>query len=176
MALRVVTVHVPGALRTETLRAAAKATIAHPELDWRFWEIKEEDELAYGRIITEHWTAGEDFAVVEPDIVIRDDVADGFLSCSEPYCAWPYSWLTDVGPALGCTRFRGEFTRRYPDAMDRAHGVSWRQLDVVLMRHVLVREHSEQPHVHLPPVEHLNEAKRLLPEASREPLMTLPDW
>lgn len=174
--MKIVTVYTPGALRDETEEAlllhwAGRGT-------WVPVEIAVNDPLAYGQIIAELWAAGESFAVVEPDVLVRDDVIDGFLNCPEPYCAWPYAWLTDVGPALGCTRFRAEFLARYPDAMKEvlSTNVSWRQLDVVLMRHVLVREYGEQPHVHLPPVVHLNEAKALLPEANPEPLMSLPAW
>lgn len=146
------------------------------EIDQRF--INPEDQFAYGRILRELWEAGEDLAIVEPDIVVRADVCESFLNCPELYCAWPYQWLTNVGPALGCTRFRSEFLKKYPDVMVKveAQNVTWRQLDVVLMRHVLAREYGEQPHIHLPPVEHLNPKKQLLPDADPTPMTHVPHW
>ena len=116
------------------------------------------DVFSYSYLLSAYWDLGESFAVIEPDIVIRADVDDAFHNCPEPYCCFPYAWQTHVGPALGCTRFRAEFLARFPDAMQKAtrHRIGWRQLDVVLLRHVLAREYKQQPHVHLPPVEHLN--------------------
>ena len=143
-----------------------------------FWEIDPDDPFQYGRILADYWQQGESFAVVEPDIVIREDVAEAIMSCKCDYGCFPYAWRTDVGPALGCTWFRAPFLARYPDAMKKvqAQNVTWRQLDVVLMRHVLAREYGEQPHVHLPAVEHLNPDKQLLPDASREPMLYVPHW
>lgn len=140
--------------------------------------VDDEDIYGYGRILSQYWKAGQDFAVVEPDIVVRPDVVCDFLYCKHEYCCYPYAWTTNVGPALGCTWFRSDFLKRYPDAMSevlRRH-VSWRQVDVVLMRHILARQYGEQPHVHLPPVKHLNERKQLLPEADSTPLMEVPLW
>jgi hypothetical protein len=79
---------------------------------------------------------------------------------------------------LGCTRWSHDFIARHPDAVRRANrnGVTWRQFDVVLMRHVLARELGEQPLVLLPPVVHLNEAKALLPDADPTPMTEVPVW
>ena len=62
--------------------------------------------------------------------------------------------------------FALELQRAYQLDEAVATGVGWQQLDVVIMRHLLARKYGEQPTVLLPPVEHLNEKKRLLPDAA----------
>lgn len=174
--MKIVTVATPGSWRRESRVSV-----------WRHWHrpnliqyhpIDPEDQKAYEKILTYYWELGEDFAIVEPDIVIREDVAEAFLNCECVYGGFVYPWLTDIGIALGCTWFRSEFLQKFPTAMKEvaAKNVSWRQLDVVLMRHILARKYMQQPHIHLPPVAHLNPEKQLLPEASTEPLMYVPEW
>lgn len=162
-------------LRPET-RTALLACCREHEL--RFAHVGD-DDYAYGRCLERLWEGGRDFAVVEQDIVIRPDVVDAFTACPEPYCCFPYSWSTEVGPALGCTRFRSELLAAHPEAMREAVATPsaygqpghWRQLDVYLMRRILRDRHRLQPHVHLPPVEHLNEQRVLLPGADPTPVM-----
>jgi len=114
---------------------------------------------AYPIAVQELWEQARDFAVVEHDIVIRDDVAAAFHDCPEPYCAFPYEWTTNIGPALGCTRFRGLFTYEHRQAIYQASGHSWRQFDYALMRDAL---RGCAPHLHLPRVHHLNDAQKLV--------------
>jgi hypothetical protein len=173
--MKVVTAYIAGALREETLEALGEFWGLR-KLDLHILDAK--DQFAYGQIIQGYWERGETFMVVEPDIVIRKDVVDAFLHCECEYGCFPYPWLTDVGPALGCTWFRSSFLKKYPEAMREVNEtrVMWNQIDVVLMRHVLARKHGEQPHVHLPPVEHLNPDKQLMAEASDIPLMSVPHW
>lgn len=138
--------------------------------------VDRDDHFGYANILAEYWRKGHSFAVIEPDIVVRPDVIATILHCDCGYGAYPYAWTTNVGPALGCTWFRKEFLKAYPDAMEEVvkRQISWRQVDVVLMRHVLARMYGIQPHVHLPPVEHRNPAKQLLPEADPTPMMEVP--
>lgn len=172
--VKIVTCYVsPDQLRDETLEALIKHRAG---ADIHMRSIDPNDDLAYMRVIKGYWEAQDDFMIVEPDIVIRADVTEAFKNCGCEYGCFPYAWKTDVGPALGCTWFRASFLRKYPTAVWETGNVSWRQFDVVLMRHVLARKYGEQPHVHLPPVTHLNEEKQLLPEASSEPLMQVPHW
>lgn len=180
--MKIVTVYTPGALRDETADALRQCVATEPRARWMTFAIDPLDHRAYGGTLQNEWqfchAAHEGLAIVEPDIVVRPDVIDAFLNCPEPYCAFPYALLTDVMPALGCTRFSAAFIRKYPTLMRDAVAtrVGFRQFDIVVQRHILVAQFGEQPHVHLPPVEHLNEAKRLRPDASPEPLMSLPGF
>lgn len=166
-------------LKAETRRALIDHAHGH-ELDFVHLD---DPEYGYGRLLQAVWAEAETFAIVEHDIVVNPDTIPGFDSCPEPYCAAPYAWTTQVGPALGCTRFRAELLERIPDAVDEAVALpsAWgepghfRQLDVYLMRRVLRDRHGLQPHVHLPPVEHLNPKQALLPGASPEPVLQVVD-
>lgn len=179
--MKIVTVYTPGALRDETADALRLNIAGRPaELAWR--QIAMGDDRLYGYALALEWercfAKDDGLAIVEPDIVVRPDVIDAFLDCPEPYCAFPYALLTDVMPALGCTRFSPEFIAKYPTLMRDAVStrVGFRQFDIVVQRHLLVAKFGEQPHVHLPPVVHLNPDKQLRPDANPEPLMTLPGF
>ena len=169
--------HTPDGLRVETELALTHWVRDGDEVI--LWPL--EDDHEYGRTLELFWRSGEDVAVIEQDIVIGPHVVEGFHACESPYCAFPYAWSTCIGPALGCTRFRAAFARRYPDAMRDARATPsawgepghWKQLDVFLMRRILRDRHGEQPHVHLPPVAHLNPDRQLRTDAPREPVTTV---
>lgn len=171
--MKIVTCFLPGMLRDQTVQA-----LAEHGRDIHLMLLKPGDDTAYGRQIARLWKMGESFAIVEPDIVIREDVVDAFENCPCEYGSFPYAWKTNVGPALGCTWFRDSFMAKYPSAVEEAgpRSISFRQFDVVFMRHVLARKYGQQPHVHLPPVTHLNENKQLLPDADPTPMMEVPLW
>lgn len=175
--VKIVTCYTPGALREETEQAMLACLDTHDyrDVNWRRVCLSAHDPRAYGREIAARWY-GQGLAIVEPDIVVRPDVLDAFVNCPEPYCAFPYDLSTDVMCALGCTRFSADFIARYPSLMREAVGenVSWFQFDIVVQRKLLVDRYGEQPHVHLPKVEHLNELKALRPDANPEPLMSIP--
>ncbi len=128
-------------------------------------------------ILASYWNAGDDLCIVEPDIVVNPETLQEFRDCECGYAAAPYAWKTDVGAALGCVRFRAEFMARYPNVLRDAVAtrVSWRQLDVVIMRHILARDLKEQPHLHAT-VTHRNPLKQLLPDADPTPLSQVPNW
>jgi hypothetical protein len=163
--------YAPGQLRPET-----KLALDTHAGSVEYVEMNPNSPHFYPQTLARFWTDGESFCVIEQDIVIRKDVIDAVLECDCDYGCFPYAWATAIGPALGCTWFRSAFLARHPLAMNMVlrTGVTWSQLDVVLMRRVLARKLGEQPHVHLPPVEHLNEAKRLLPGADPTPLLSVP--
>lgn len=168
--MKTFTCFVPGTLRDEAVESIAKFS-----KDTHF-RILTEEPTHYGRAVADEWDQCEGFIMVEPDIVIREDVIDAANNCGCEYGCFPYAWKTDIGPALGCTWFKKSFIEKFPTAPHEAKHVSWKQFDVVFMRHVLARKYGQQPHVHLPPVEHLNEEKQLLPEADPTPLMEVPLW
>lgn len=169
--MRTFTCYVPGTLRDRTLNSLVR--FANKEMILNTIEASDPED--YANQFARQWRLGLSFLVVEPDIVIRRDVMEAADNCGCEYGCFPYAWTTNIGPALGCTWFKDTFIAKYPTAAREAR-ISWRQFDVVLMRHVLARKYGEQPHVHLPPVEHLNEAKRLLPEADPAPMMEVPLW
>lgn len=181
--LRIICCHIEGQLRDETRDALMQHAAGRAWVE--FHQLPADNPRAYGEHLAREWQASVrdavesiDLAIVEPDIVIDASVVGDFLGCPCNYGGRPYSWGPEVGIALGCTRFRASFISRYPDAMQRAVDthVSFRQLDVVLQRHILVREHNEQPHLCGPTVVHLNPLKQLREDANPTPLATLPAW
>jgi hypothetical protein len=178
--LNIVCCYVEGQLRPEAERALTLHTRFQPDVFVTLLELDAIDDRAYGRMLAAQWArswrTGSSMAIVEPDIVVRADVINQFVWHPAAYIAYPYTWSTNVGPALGCTRFSAAFIERYPGLLKEAvaTGVGWQQLDVVIMRRLLAQKYGEQPTVLLPPVEHLNEAKRLLPDADPTPMMYVP--
>jgi hypothetical protein len=159
----IVTCTTPGSITPETEKAIEEHWTSWGN-DWNVYYINKGYPQHYGEILAHYWEKGEDFCVVEPDIVIREDVADALHGCSCTYGCFPYAWGTHIGPALGCTWFRSQFLAEHPNAMKDSMHVGWRQLDVVLMRHVLARN-GIQPHIHNPQVEHLNPLKQAVENA-----------
>lgn len=138
------------------------------------------DDYEYGRLLRELWRDGQSFLLCEHDMNPTREQLLSMLDCEHGYCSSPYAWTTTVGPALGFTRFRDSFTATYPDAAEIACRIPsnygepghWKQLDVWLMAAVLRDWYGEQPHCHLPPVEHLNKGQALLPIHTGKPAVT----
>lgn len=142
-----------------------------------------ESPYAYAQLLRELWADAEDFLLVEHDVVPGPGAIAQMAACPNPYCAAPYPWTTTLGPALGFTRFRSLLLRCYPSAAEiacrlpSAYGDPghWRQLDVRLMQSVLRDHHGLQPCCH-PPVEHRNDAKRLVQGAVYTPTVDGRSW
>ncbi len=191
--LRVVCCYVPGMLRPATekallafigpgwFRGATPEVPPDAAFTIEYEPLAPDDQFIYGKTIQRLWREclerSEDLCLVEQDVEIGPSTLYDFRACLHWYCGCPYSWLTDSGVALGCTRFRHQFIEKYPDVVDRAvgTGVGLRQFDVTLQRLILVREHNEQPHVHASVI-HLNLEKQLRDDANPEPLAVLPEW
>lgn len=172
--MRVVCSYVEGMLRDETRRALARFGSGV-----EYEQIPADDPLAYGRAVARLWReCGErfdDLCLIEQDVEVGPSTLYDFRACQHGWCGSPYPWLTNVGVALGCTRWKGWFVRAFPSAADEAFAMAphFRQFDVALVRRVLIAKYGEQPHVHAPVV-HLNAAKALRDGADPEPLVALP--
>lgn len=76
-------------------------------------------DTSYFDLLQILWAAGEDFAIVEQDIVPRPATLASFERCPRAWCAAPYPYLGSPGyTGLGCVRFRGSLTRALPDLME----------------------------------------------------------
>ena len=109
------------------------------------------------------WRDGETFIVIEQDMAFEPRQLWSLAACTSAYCAGVYEWTTNLGCGLGFTKLGYQLLKDVP-APNLAR-VAWNQVDVALMRNHLGRTHHRQPHLHLPPVRHLNPKRSpLLPE------------
>lgn len=180
--LRIVCCYVPRQLREDTRYMLLSITQFMRGVVVTFIPLDPNDDRAYGHELEQAWAdcLRDEWAlaIVEPDIIVTPTVIAEFIHNEADYLCFPYEWLTNVGPALGCTRFSAAFIQRYPNLMREAvtYNVGWQQLDIVIMRRLLAQKYGEQPQVLLPPVTHLNPRKKLRPDADPTPLMSVPTF
>lgn len=78
-----------------------------------------DDDAAYFDLLAHLWATGDDFAIVEHDIVPTPEALESFASCEADWCACPYPYLYgELAHGLGCTRFRSAPMERHPDLFD----------------------------------------------------------
>lgn len=96
------------------------------------WVDVSSSPFAYYAAIVSWWEqslqTGEDFAIVEHDVVCRPDIIEAFETCPRPWCSFTYADIccqdeTGWSPCMeawrnmiGCTRFRAEMVADVPDA------------------------------------------------------------
>ena len=117
---------------------------------------------SYYELLCEYWAKGEDFCVVEHDIVVWPGALSEMEACREPWCTRPYycsvGWILD---GLGCARFSGTFTRLHPEFLKPPfptccqHTTYYCGLDRLVAHRM--QELGLKPHVHNPGVVNLNQ-------------------
>lgn len=150
-------------LRPE-VREALDRYAAGIHVEYRDCSISNE---SYHDLLDEFWQIAVDLMVVEHDVVIDERVVPAFLECPEPWCGFGYDVAVGYGVYLGCTRFRGSVLEAVPDMFElvqdeRQSGVpakAWYRIDVRIDQ--VLRQRGYTPHLHMPPVRHLNEHNRL---------------
>jgi hypothetical protein len=122
-------------------------------------------DTAYWQLLRDLWEHKEPFVIVEHDVVIHEQVIDGFARCGLPWCLhaygrhrYPDRLLTN---SLGCVRFNTSLMEDHPDLVIEAGrfvtGMPHRHyihLDDCIFQ-VLKRLTYGEAHVHTPPVRHL---------------------
>ena len=106
------------------------------------------DDQAYYRLLADLWHSGEDFCLVEQDIVIPTGALQHLADCPEEWCAGVY-WMPwgSWGSWFGMVRFRGSLTVRHPDLPESIEHRHWSALDSATMNHLRALGYSE-PHRH----------------------------
>lgn len=118
----------------------------------------------YANLLARLWATGEDFAIIEHDIVTTAVVFEGFALCDEPYCGHRYNIGRKLGGTLGCVRWQGDFTSAYPGVAVEVAGTPWDKLDGVVAAAMSARGYDDY-HVHEPPLVHLHEYEAGKPTA-----------
>ena len=79
--------------------------------------------LAYWEALCEWWAKGEDFAIIEHDVLCRPDVVEAFDACPEPWCVFSYQGMCHDAcreawaNMFGCTRYRAALIAAVPEAV-----------------------------------------------------------
>lgn len=107
----------------------------------------------YFDLLSDLWSEGETFAIVEHDIVIHKTALSELENCDSPWCAFPVYYFATTHVGLGCVKFSSPFIKRFPNAMDQVAEMCdgthpkkhWCRLDAWLQQRVLP---SSERHVH----------------------------
>lgn len=137
-----------------------------------FVELPASDPYAYWRLIKRLYEHGDDWCIIEQDIVITQEQLDALDTCTEPWCVYGYHRGGVVFAALGTLRLRREVMVAYPNLLtfDTPEHVYFDQCDGTLygkLRNVNLKEHRHEPNVG-----HEQSAVRVLHEwkVCREPM------
>lgn len=147
-------------LRAETWSRLGE--LAQQGYDVRPILLRQED--AYWQLLSQLWSGGEDFCLIEHDIVPHAGVLPAFVDCPEPWCtfAYPYDRF-GLYHGSGCARFRHALMRLEPDLLERVAETNggelhppkhWCTLDAFIQMHLGARGYAQ--HRHEPPVTHLS--------------------
>jgi hypothetical protein len=121
---------------------------------WEAVELDPSDNEAYYRLLADLWHSGEDFLVVEQDMVPPPGAIKELDECESEWCGNAYWLYGNWGVWLGTTRFRGELTRRHPDLMETIVSRDWHALDSAITNHLRLLGYPEA-HWHWPAARHL---------------------
>jgi hypothetical protein len=140
------------------------------------WVDVSSDDEAYWRALCDIWATGEDFAIVEHDVVIHADAILSFDFCTGPWCTYGYDNICHPhcqeawANMLGCTRFRAEVMAACPLALssipegqrnwhnlcDHMAGNKLHGVDQPSLRPDSIRAGGFSHHWHTPPVHHIS--------------------
>lgn len=112
--------------------------------DWNYWEL-----------LKDLWSAGEKFMIIEQDILPWPGSVHLAWKCEEPWCVYPYLIGGKYSPVgHGCVKYDAEVMEKAPDAIVTVSRRHWSTLDSHTIH--AIRKAGFRPHVHQPPVIHLN--------------------
>ncbi len=137
-----------------------------------FVELPHDDPYAYWRLIRRLYEHGQDWLIIEQDIIITQTQLDSFDECPEPWCVYGYDRGTANFAALGAFRLRREVMATYPQLLRREmpEDIYFDQCDGQLYGRLYAV--GLRPHRHSPDVGHEQSAMRVLFDfrVSREPI------
>lgn len=137
-----------------------------------FVQLPEDDPYAYWRLLLALYDHGQDFMIVEQDIIITQAQIDDINACPEPWCVYGYRRGTAEFTALGVLRLRSEVSEAYPQLlhMETPKRVYFDQCDGMLYSRLGAAGYKY--HRHYPNVRHEQSAIRVLIDfkVCREPI------
>lgn len=119
-------------------------------------------DQSYYDLLSEAWSRGEEFTVVEHDVVVWPGALGDLEGCEHLWCTRPYycsvGWIID---GLGCTRFSSELIRQYPRFLEEPFPTCCQHTRFYCGLDRLIAHRAQElgipPHVHLPGVSNLND-------------------
>lgn len=113
------------------------------------------DNWNYWRLLSRLWSEGEQFMILEHDMLPWPGAIHLAWQCEEPWCVYPYligGRYSTVGH--GCVKYGVEILEGAPNAVKNVGRKHWSTLDSHTIH--AVRKAGFKPHVHQPPIIHLN--------------------
>lgn len=129
---------------------ATRAALDSSGCEWIEAEVA--GDAGYWMLLDWLWQQGEDFAIVEHDVIPAAGALASFEACGNDWCSCPYPYLAGTYAGLGCTRFRARIMATHPDLMEVVAGIStdenhppkhWCRLDAY-MRNALMQRGERQ--------------------------------
>ncbi|MHB1488254.1 MAG: hypothetical protein ACYCZM_11980 [Acidimicrobiales bacterium] len=164
--MRLIVPYVRGMLRQETWLALKDCGY---DVEWASMDPNDDGHYAF--LIEGLWQDGEDFCVVEQDVVPTQTMLEALEQCPYPWCSHCYADPDYPRTAmLGLARFCSELLDRRTEIgltvlrtdRTRTEHVGWRSLNETLVHHL--EAHDEPWHRHLPDVTHIH--RRAVPKRS----------
>ena len=116
-----------------------------------------EEESSYWRLLKRLWEERETFVLVEHDIIPWPGAIAALWACDSPWCTYEYPLENySILAGFGCTLVRDVLMEAVPNVWDEAPETHWWGLDSWLSHKSLSLLGRDKPHLHAPPVTHLN--------------------
>lgn len=136
----------------------------------RYIPLRKEDPEHYFWILRQMWALQQTVIVIEQDISWEPGQLNALWNCGRPWCAREYEMTTRFMAGLGFTKFSGAMMARYPDLWDRISRIDddgvpprhWVRNDTRMDRILHDDFNCDGPHIHQPPVRHLNPKQAIL--------------
>jgi hypothetical protein len=143
---------VPGMLQAKTSRTFGA----------EFVELRADDPYMYWRLIKDLFRHGDDFCIIEQDIVISEAQLDELETCPELWCVYGYNRGTANFTALGTLRLRRHIMQEWPHllSLETPQDVYFDQCDGTLYSRLAAA--GLKAHRHYPDVGHEQSATRVL--------------
>lgn len=110
----------------------------------------------YAYVLGALWKAGDEFCIVEHDVVPWPGALDALKSCPHLWCAYWFPFAANaIRPALGCLRVSEDLIELYPDLWRKWAGAEWNDLDGAF--YTAIQPLADRPHRHHPDVAHCKE-------------------
>lgn len=131
---------------------------------------KLEGDDGYWKLLRDAWAQGEEFYIVEHDVIVWMGGIKALQECPEDWCTLgTICHGNQIYTAFGCVKFGKQLVQSHPDVWDEITDHHWSTLDANLaikMGWPIWRPHG---HKDLPPATHLNEGQWAEDASARDP-------